>query len=63
MMRGIEQRAEEEDGGLEEEKEGLEGEEVAENGAATSTQGPAYPWLGSDRDYAYDELLGNPTWV
>lgn len=52
------QRAEEEFGGLDEEKEAGENDEAAENGTATTTQGSGLPWDGSDRDYTYEELLG-----
>jgi hypothetical protein len=52
------QRAEEEFGGLDEEKGGEDNEEATENGTATTTQGSGLPWDGSDRDYTYEELLG-----
>jgi hypothetical protein len=56
---GCTQRAEEEFGGLDEEKGGDDNEEAAENGTATTTQGSGLPWDGSDRDYTYEELLGD----
>lgn len=40
--------------------EGDEAPEVEADGEAAEASGSGLPWDGSDRDYHYEELLGEP---